>query len=78
MDKLVLEILDKAIFYKYFEKDFKDFYGKISVILINLDEKLVGSSEHNISKPLFRKYKEEINNLINELYSELKIYYSEI
>lgn len=74
MKSLVLEILDKSIFYKYFDSDF---YQKIKNILFDLDDILVrAASETNSTK--FREYKETIQNLSKDLYKEFRQYYSQI
>ena len=74
MKSVVLEILEKSIFYKYFDSDF---YQKIKKILIDLDDTLIrAASETNSTK--FRECKETIQNLSKDLYKEFRQYYSQI
>lgn len=75
LECIVLEILDKAMFYKYFDSDF---YEKIKYILLEVDEKLVFALDNNISRAQFENYKSKISELINKLYIILKSYYSGI
>lgn len=74
-NKLINEILDKSIFYKFFELEF---YGKISDILIKLDEELVRVPQDVGNNEKLTRHKEKINKLANDLYREMKRYYSEI
>lgn len=75
LESIILEILDKAMFYKYFDSDF---YEKIKVILLEIDEKLVFALDNSISRAQFENYKSKISDLINKLYKTLKDYYSGI
>ena len=73
LDEIIFEILDKIIFYKYFDNGF---YIEIRDILIEMDEKLVIASEDELSKPQFEYYFNKIEELVNSFYSKLKKYYS--
>lgn len=72
MEKIVLEILDKSIFYKYFDSDF---YNKIKAIIIKLDEELVLAGECR-NNTLFRERRDNIIRLTQNLYEILRLYYS--
>lgn len=75
IEEIVSEILNKAMFYKYFDKDF---YDKIKTILLDIDEKIVLALDNEINRHLFDEYKSQIIELTNRFYSILKAYYSGI
>lgn len=75
LEKLVNEILDKSVFYKFFDPNF---YDNTKKVLIEIDDKLVGLPNKEVSSELLLKYSEEINELVKRLYDVLKKYYSKI
>lgn len=75
MENIIMDIFSKAMFYKYFDSDF---YEKIKIILVDIDDKLVYASDNSIDHITFENYKRQILDLIHKLYSVLKDYYSGI
>lgn len=75
LERLVNEILDKGVFYKFFEPNF---YDDTKNVLIELDDRIVSLPDKEISAELMLKYSEEINKLVKKLYDVLKKYYSKI
>ncbi|NFL92816.1 hypothetical protein FDB68_07020 [Clostridium botulinum] len=74
-EKIINRMLDDALFYKYFEKNF---YKKIKEVIVKIDEKLILIPNGNISTAIFNQYNDDLHVLVEELYKELKIYYSGI
>lgn len=74
-NKIINEMLEEAMFYKYFENDF---YKKISKIVVAIDEKTIVSPNGNSSTEVVDEYKKNLNSLVEDLYKELKDYYSKI
>lgn len=72
---MINEILDKSIFYKFFEPEF---YERIRDILIELDDKSIEAQQIGTSNETLVRHKEIIYKLVNDLYQELKKYYSEV
>ncbi|MEG2984104.1 MAG: hypothetical protein RR835_05350 [Peptostreptococcaceae bacterium] len=72
MKDLILEILDKSIFYKYFDEAF---YNKIKIAIINLEDELFEASTSR-SDTIFREHRDRAINLTKKLYEELRTYYS--
>lgn len=68
-----MSILEKAKFYKYFEKDF---YNSIKEDLFEIDEILVDLDGEN--REIFEVKKEKILIKIESLYEKLRNYYLEI
>ncbi|GAA0825224.1 hypothetical protein [Clostridium tertium] len=75
LQNIIMDILSKSMFYKYFDEEF---YKKIKDILIEVDEKLVYASDNNINNIRFEHYKCEVTKLIHNFYEALKEYYSGI
>lgn len=75
LNNLIQEVLNKSIFYKFFDKEF---YENVRKILIELDELTICASEPRLSTETFREYKLKITESINSLYKVLKDYYSKI
>lgn len=72
MNDLILEILDKSIFYKYFDEPF---YNKIRDIIIKLEDELFKASESR-HETIFRNHRGKVEILTKKLYEELRTYYS--
>lgn len=72
MKEIILEILDKSIFYKYFDENF---YNKIKMAIINLEDELFEASISR-SDTIFREHRDNAINLTKKLYEELRMYYS--
>lgn len=70
---IILSILEKAKFYKYFEKDF---YNSIKEDLFEIDEILVDLDSKN--REIFEMKKEKILIKIESFYEKLRNYYLEI
>lgn len=72
-ENIILSILEKAKFYKFFEKDF---YNAIKEDLFEIDEILVGLDSN--SGEIFEIKKEKILMKIESFYEKLRNYYLEI
>lgn len=72
-EDIILSILEKAKFYKYFEKDF---YNSIKEDLFEIDEILVDLDSKN--REIFEIKKEKILAKIESFYEKLRNYYLEI
>lgn len=72
MNDLIIEILDKSIFYKYFDEGF---YEKIKAAIIKLEDELFEASTSR-SDTIFREHRDKVINLTKKLYEELRTYYS--
>lgn len=72
-DDIILSILEKAKFYKYFEKDF---YNSIKEDLFEIDEILINLDSKN--REIFEIKKEKILIKIESFYEKLRSYYLEI
>ncbi|MDM0932366.1 hypothetical protein QTI80_11500 [Clostridium perfringens] len=70
---IILSILEKAKFYKYFEKDF---YNSIKEDLFEIDEILVDLDSKN--REIFEIKKQKILSKIESFYEKLRNYYLEI
>lgn len=75
LETVINDLLDKAMFYKYFEENF---YNKIRDTIIKIDEKLVQRPNNNVSTEIFIQYNKELHVLVQNLYKELKVYYSKV
>lgn len=75
LQNIIMNILTKAMFYKYFDEEF---YTKIKDILIEVDEILVCASDNSINNIRFENYKSKTKILIDNFYNVLKEYYSGI
>lgn len=75
LNKVINEMLDQSLFYKFFNRTF---YNDLSKILIELDDLLVDSGNHKGDKLIYQDYKDRVNGLINKLYSKLKEQYSDL
>ncbi|KEH89612.1 hypothetical protein Z965_02395 [Clostridium novyi A str. BKT29909] len=73
--KIIMRLLDKSKFYKYFDEKF---YGEISGVLIELDENLVLMCDEKLLKENLEKYISKTQALTNKFYSILRQYYFEI
>lgn len=74
MDDLILELLNKSIFYKYFDEPF---YNKIKNTIIELEDELFKAYESR-SDTIFREHRDEAIKLTRKLYENLRTYYSGI
>jgi len=74
-DLLILKMIDASYFYKYFDSNF---YNKVSTILIKFDEILVMIPEYKEKPEILKRKNNEIIKLNVDLYTELKLYYSNI
>ncbi|EGT2192499.1 hypothetical protein ACV3ZT_06175 [Clostridium perfringens] len=72
-EDIILSILEKAKFYKYFEKDF---YNSIKEDLFEIDEILVDLDSQN--REIFEIKREKILAKIESFYEKLRNYYLEI
>ncbi|XZH20891.1 hypothetical protein ACSW87_05325 [Clostridium perfringens] len=72
-EDIILSILEKAKFYKYFEKDF---YNSIKEDLFEIDEILINLDSKN--REIFEIKKEKILIKIESFYEKLRSYYLEI
>lgn len=72
MKAIVIEILEKSIFYKYFDEEF---YNKIKSVTIDLESELMNASTSQNST-IFRTHRDTVIELTKKLYEELKTYYS--
>lgn len=72
MKDLIIEILDKSIFYKYFDEEF---YNKVKISIINLEDELFEASTSR-SGTIFRDHRDKAINLTKKLYEDLREYYS--
>lgn len=75
LQNIIMDILTKSMFYKYFDEEF---YTKIKNILIEVDEILVCASDNSVNNIRFENYKSKIKILIDKFYNILKEYYSGI
>lgn len=75
LNSIINELIEKSMFYQYFEEDF---YKKIIDVLVKIDEKLVQSPTNKSSEKTIEKFKKDLNNLVKDLYKELKNYYSKV
>lgn len=72
LEQLTTEMLEKAIFYKFFDNNL---YSKIYVVLTQIDEKLVEMLDPKLEERTYRIYKSDVILLVNDFYGVLKEYY---
>lgn len=74
LKELIIEILENAYFYKYFDYAF---YEKIKEVLLEIEDILVMIPDNNRPEKI-KDDKEKISLLFNKLYKVLRDYYMEL
>lgn len=75
IETIVLELLEKASFYKFYDIGF---YNRLSQILIEIDDNIVEMKDMKISEELYLRKKNLVSTLAFKLYDLLRQYYSNI